>query len=400
MLHFRLAVGCLLSVSCGVAHSAVLTPEQAVKSRNISGLTFSPDGARLACVVSDPPKGGPPESHIWMLDVPRQEFRQITFSSKSENSPRWSPDGRTLAFLSNRDERMQIYLLRIDGGEASPLTSGKNAAGEFRWSPDGKQIAFLAPEPKSDAEEKKEKDKDDGKVADREQDLQRLWVVDLASKKVRQVTRGEWRIEDFDWISGDRVVAVATNEPKAETWNTALFNVSVADGKISAFAQPSQPFGGLTVSPDRAHLSYVAPRRAGPEPYDLFFESTAGGAARDMTASIDRPVLGVKWQNNNTAIISVADEFRYRLYRVSTAETAPKRIELPYSNGDFGVARDGTIAFVAFAFNRLPELFMQPLRARPSRSAMCRKAGAASLSPMPICSVIRVSTEWKFKRRS
>ncbi len=360
MIYSRFAVPCLVGVWCAVAQSAVLTPEQAIKERNISSLTFSPDGARLACIVSEPPKGGPPESHIWLFDVPRQEFRQITFSSKSENSPRWSPDGRTLAFLSNRNEPMQIYLMRLDGGEASPLTSGKNAVGEFRWSPDGAHIAFRAPEPKSEAEEKKEKDKDDAKVADRAQDLQHLWVVDVASKKIRQITRGEWRIEDFDWISEDRLIAVATNEPKAEIWNTALFSVSLADGKISPFAQPSQPFGGLTVSPDRTHLSYVGTRKAGPAPYDLYLESTAGGTARDVTASIDRPVLGIKWQDNNTAVISIADGFRYRLYRVTTGDRMPRPIELPYSNGDFAVTHDGTVAFVAFAFNRLPELFIQP----------------------------------------
>src|SRR5277367_3732764 len=136
---------------------AQLTPEDALKTRRITDLTFSPDGSRLACVVSEFPKGPAPESHIWMLNVASGEFRQFTFSPKSETSPRWSPDGKTLAFLSSRGERMQIYLIRVEGGESAALTTGKTGAAGFRWSPDGKQIAFMAAEPKSDADETKEK---------------------------------------------------------------------------------------------------------------------------------------------------------------------------------------------------------------------------------------------------
>lgn len=254
---------------------------------------------------------------------------------------------------------MQIYLIRADGGEASALTTGKNAVSAFRWSPDGTQIAFLAPEPKSEAEEKKEKEKDDAKIADREPDLPRLWVVDVATKKTKQVTRGEWRIRNFEWVSGDRLLAAATNQPKAETWTDALFNVSIADGKFSPFSSPNQPFGGLAVSPNRTNIAYVGTHNAGPEPHDLFLLNAGGGAARDMTASIDRAVLGVKWQNDSTAVVSVADGFRFRLYRVGEIGVSSP-LELPCSNGDFALARDGTVAFVELAFDRLSELFLQP----------------------------------------
>ena len=65
-----------------------------------------------------------------MVDVVCGALRQLTFNVKDDFSPRWSPDGRTLAFLSDRDGRTQIYLLSMDGGEASALTSGKNAVRE------------------------------------------------------------------------------------------------------------------------------------------------------------------------------------------------------------------------------------------------------------------------------
>jgi dipeptidyl aminopeptidase/acylaminoacyl peptidase len=335
-----------------------LTPAQAIKIRNISGVTFSPDGTRLACVVSEAPNGTTLQSHIWLYEVARNEFRQFTFSGKSETSPRWSPDGRTLAFLSSREERMQIFLIRVDGGEASALTSGKNGVNSFSWSPDGSRIAYLAPEPKSEADEKKATDKDDANVADQEKQLPRIWTIDVATKKVKQATSGAWRIGQFDWISANRLIAVATSKPKDETWNNALYEISLDEGALKLFSQPNQPFGGLTVSPDKNWIGFTAANHAGPTSHDLFFQPASGGAARNVTASIDRQVHGVKWQNDGTAIVSVGDGFRSRLYRVAV-EGNPVPIELPHSNGDYDISRDGTIVFAGLGFTRLPELFLK-----------------------------------------
>src|SRR6266478_5425449 len=81
-----------------------LTPETSLSLRSISYLQFSPDGSRLAFVVSEPPKGERRARHIWLFDKQSGSIRQITSSAKAEISPRWSPDGRQLAFLSNRHD--------------------------------------------------------------------------------------------------------------------------------------------------------------------------------------------------------------------------------------------------------------------------------------------------------
>jgi dipeptidyl aminopeptidase/acylaminoacyl peptidase len=148
--------------------SRVLTPEVALNLRSISDLQFSPDGARLAFVVTEPAKGTGRPRHIWVCDKQAGAARQFTYSAKSESAPRWSPDGKQLAFLSDRGDEQQIYLMRGDVGEGIALTKGKRGIKSFEWSPDAKQIAFLAPDAKTDAEEKKEKDKDDAHVADKE----------------------------------------------------------------------------------------------------------------------------------------------------------------------------------------------------------------------------------------
>ena len=161
-----------------------LTPEQALDLRSFSDLHFSPDGDRVALVVFEPPKAAVRARHIWMLDVRTHELRQFTNSAKTESSPRWSPDGKTLAFLSDREGTRQLYFISAEGGEAERVTEGKRAISSFEWSPDGKQIAFLAADAKTDAEEKKDKDKDDARSVDRDSKHARVWLLDVSTKKI------------------------------------------------------------------------------------------------------------------------------------------------------------------------------------------------------------------------
>src|SRR5216683_3123474 len=113
----------------------LLTPEASLNLRSISDLQFSPDGNRLAFVVTEPAKGERRARHIWIYEKQSGSIRQFTYSAKSDFLPRWSPDG--------------------------------------------KQIAYLAPDAKTEAEEKKEKDKDDAHVVDKEDKHARLWLLTL-----------------------------------------------------------------------------------------------------------------------------------------------------------------------------------------------------------------------------
>lgn len=331
--------------------SIQLSPERAVKLRRPSDLHFSPDGSRLICVVSEF-KESTMVWHLWLIEPRTGELRQFSFSQKSEWSPEWSPDGKVLAFLSDRAGSTQLYMMNPDGGEASPISAGSNDISDFRWAPDGKQIAFLAREPKPEAKDH------DAKIADREQELERIWLVDLESRKIRQLTGGTWRIREFDWVSPERILLIASNKPKAETWNDALYSVDVRDGAISLYGKPNLPFEGLLVSPERKQFSFVSSAANGPIPHDLFFQAFSGGLARDITSTIDRAVLDARWQNESEMLVRVVDGFHNRIYRIAP-NTAPVPIDLPASVRGFDVARDGTIAFVGVGFDRLPELFVR-----------------------------------------
>jgi dipeptidyl aminopeptidase/acylaminoacyl peptidase len=338
-----------------------LTAQQAINTRAISDLHFSPDGARVAMVVFEPPKGTTRLRHIWLLDVASHELRQFTNSAKSEESPRWSPEGKQLAFLTDREEFQQIYLLSMDGGEALPLTEGKRSIQSFSWSPDGKQIAFLAPEPRTDAEVKKDTDKDDARVADRDVHLTRLWIFDVATRKARQLTSGHWRVSEAVWLpDGSALIASATQTPESDANTNRIYSVSAADGKLTEISAPRGPFGQLRISQDGKTIAYIGSRVDGPSPHDLFVLSIAGGPARNLTAdSLDRPVQAILWRPDATLVAHSQDGFKAKLVSVSVTGTVKPLQSFPVNPRAFDISKSGAIVFTGGTATEPDELWLQ-----------------------------------------
>jgi dipeptidyl aminopeptidase/acylaminoacyl peptidase len=349
---------------------AQLKPEQTLNRRPISELRFSPDGGRVAFTVSEPPKGANRSRHIWILQVETREVRQFTNSSKSEFAPRWSPDGRSFAFLSDREETTQIYLMPTDGGEATRLTEGKNVVRAFEWSPDGKQIAFLAPEPKTEAEEKKEKEKDDARAVDRDDKRTRLWLIDVETKKIRQLTAGSWQIQEAKWTpQGDRVIVSATDHPEIDQDTNRIFSIAISDGQMKQVAAPRGPFGQLNVSPDGQAVAYLAARLDGPSPHDLYLQSLAGGPPRNLTAGgLDRPIAGFVWRADGSILALAVNGFRTRFYLISPQGKIEARPEVKVNPGAFD-ATNKAIAFAGETTVDAPEVWLSIVGATPPASA-------------------------------
>src|SRR5437016_1176658 len=117
-----------LLVAATAAAAAPLTPEQTLNRRAIGDLEFSADGARLVFTVTEPPSGTTRPRHLWLLDVASARVRALTGAdAKSDSSPRWSPDGRFIAFLGNReadhDAAQHLYLLPMAGGDPERLVA-------------------------------------------------------------------------------------------------------------------------------------------------------------------------------------------------------------------------------------------------------------------------------------
>ncbi len=350
----------------------LLTPELSLTLRQPTDLAFSPDGTRLAFVVTEPPEGTDRERHIWMLEVGEGEVHQFTHSDKSESSPRWSPDGTRLAFTSSRDGTNRLYLIRTDGGEAWPVTLGSWSVGSFAWSPDGNRIAFLAGDTTT-AEEKARRDrKDDARVVDKDDELRRLWLLDPASREVRPVTDPSWEIGEFVWnATGDGVYASATDRPASDEITERIVSVALADGSLKELTKPSGSFHGLRLSPDGRTLHWVGCRVDGPTPQDLMAMPVDGGPVTNLTAeSLDRPVGDVEWTPGGDLLALVAFGFQRRLTGLRT-DGARRDVAMPddpSSVSGFAVSATGAVAFVGLSATQAPELYvMESGRERATR---------------------------------
>src|SRR6266404_1102047 len=178
------AVVAALALSVSLSAQGAKHPiafEDMMKLHRVSAPPVSADGKWAAFVVSTPDmESNRNASNVWIVSTAGGEAMQLT-QSGHDSSPAWSPDGKTLAFLSSRDGNSQVYILSMEGGEAHAVTHLSTGADLVKWSPDGKTIAFTSsvyPDCKDDAcNKKRDEEKEKNKVKARvyEQLLYRHW---------------------------------------------------------------------------------------------------------------------------------------------------------------------------------------------------------------------------------
>jgi len=337
-----------------------LTPEQVLQIRSIGDLQLSADGRYLAMTVTEPVRGTSRNSDIWVYDTKSRDLRRFTTSEKADRHPRWSPDSHTLAFVSSRSEKPQIYVISLNGGEAEALTDSKAGIQSFEWAPGGKKIAYMAPDAKTEEEEKKQKDKDDARVVDIDDKPSRLWIMDVASKDVQQLTKDPWRISSYGWTpDGERLIVTATDQNHPELLTERLYALKVVDGKLTEIARPALPFGFVKVSPDGKLIAYMGTRTDGPTANDLFVIPVEGGKATNLTqSSIDRSGYFYVWHGNSHIIYQAITGFTATFYELNLEGKAKK---LPsysvHPSGSFVIGPDFA-AFVGQTTTQFPELWI------------------------------------------
>lgn len=349
----------------------LLTPEASLNLRNLSDLQFSPDGNRVVFVVTEPPKGTVRAKHIWLFDKQSGAIRQFTYSAKSESSPRWSPDGKQLAFISSREgDDEQIYLMPANGGEASAVTKGKRSVEGFVWSPDGKQIAFIAPDANSEAEEKKLKDKDDARVKDKEDKRSGLWITTLATGETKRLTKPNMLVKELAWQpNSDIITFIGTDHPESDQETDRIFGVRLSEGAVKVMITPHGPVGELRASPSGKNFSYIGSREDGPTPHDLMMVELSAKAARNLTgAALDRPIHEFQWQKDGGLLAIYGDGFRTKF--VSFAPTGEMKelssAKLPSLAG-FAASDSGDVVFVGQSATEPQELWFWDQMSEPKQ---------------------------------
>ncbi|AHG93817.1 WD40-like beta Propeller containing protein (plasmid) [Gemmatirosa kalamazoonensis] len=354
----------------------------------VGGVEIAPDGRTVVVTVTRPSyERDKNESELYAVDVATGAARQLTFERRSVGGARFSPDGRTLAFLApDSAKEMQIWLLPMAGGETRRLTSHPTGVEHFAWRPDGGAIAFAASDerPKRDGEERFLTTFTVG-----DQDLflrervepQHVWLVETTSGQERRITSGAWSLEfvlppgsppsGLSWSPDGRTIALAqvpaAQSGKLDSVHAALLDV--ASGAVRPLTSARRFENNPVFSPDGSSVAYWYPRDGR---YDLgygnevYVAPTSGGEGRSVTRALDRNLFGAQWLADGASLLVAGnDRTSVGAWIVPTGGGAPRRLDTGglVINGAFGydiaaASHAPTIAFTATASDRPSELYV------------------------------------------
>ncbi len=350
---------------------------------------ISPDGKWVAYTIRETNwDDNVYETEIWLADVQSGATRQLTNSKKSSNAPAWSPDGRKLAFGSDRDDKRQIYLIDLGGGEAMKLTSAEESVGAFAWSPDGRSMAFTSSDPRSDALKEREKKYADFDVIDQDHRMSHLYIVDVGTKTIRRLTSGAFTVGRFDWSPDSRQIAFdhRVNGDPANGGSADISVVSVADGVLRKLVTGDGPDSNPQWSPDGSRVAFET-SMASPK---FFFTNrriatipAAGGPIANLTAAFDEDPSIVRWAPSGIFFSASSRAWAY-LYRLEPETKTVTRLAPTdrWIGSGFSLSADGqTVAFTASDATTVPEVYVASIKAPAARAGVGAREHQETMTP-------------------
>ncbi|MGH9346760.1 MAG: S9 family peptidase [Vicinamibacterales bacterium] len=292
-----------------------MSPVDLIELPRVLDPQLSPDGHHVIYVLERPDwKENRRVGHLWRTSADGSAPVQLTFGQRGETSPRWSPDGRRIAFLTRRgdNEDPQVYILENDGGEARPLTKHPSAVSNIQWAPDGGTIFFLAPEAKTEDEKDRDKLRDDVYAYEEDFKHRHMWTVTVEDGATRRVTDGDYSILSYALSTdGKKIAFHRAVSPLLEHGPTSDVWVMNADGsRPLQLTRNSVSEENARLSPDNAQVLFTAGTNEKFEPYynrNLFIVPAAGGEARRLAADLPHVEGGAAWSRSGRSIYFVAN---------------------------------------------------------------------------------------------
>jgi len=376
-------------IVCALPLSAAERPlrvDDLFQIKDVSDPQLSPDGRFVAYTVRTlDAKKDRADRDIYMAPLEGGEPLRLTSSKKAESTPRFSPDGEWIAFLSSREGgHAAVFLLSRRGGEAVKLTSYKADVSELAWSPDSKRLALVmsdedpdAPLVPEDDEESVEPKKTAKPIVLRRVQFKRdgegylrelrshVHVFDVAKKTSFQLTSGPFDDSEPAWSPDGERIAFVSNRTLPDpdlSQNKDVFVVAAKEGEVPRGVETGPSEASSPVwSPDGQWLAFVA----GGDPKDMWYGAShlalvpaAGGAPRPLTAALDRNVLSPRFAPDGRSLLFVIEDAgNQHLARVGVEGGAVERVVADEREVQaFDVAKSGAIVVLESSLVQPPEI--------------------------------------------
>lgn len=386
-----LMVLALGSVSLGQTAASKFTINDLLKVRRVGDPQISPDGRWVAYTINDINKtANRGLTQIYLIPAEGGEPKQLTKGERSSHSPRWSPDGKWLAFISSQEGGPQIWVMNVQSGETKKVSSISSGAADPVWSPDGKWLAFVSdifPDCATDdcnkeREAKMEESKVKAKITDRL--LYRHWttwkegrrthvfVVSVDGGAARDMTPGDFDAPpfslggppDYAFSPDSKELAFARNTDKVEATSTNgdIFTVAVAGGEARRITESNKGADlSPQYSPDGRYIAYRSQERAGFESdrWRLMLYDRQANKSSELLKNFDAYVDTFVFSPDSKYIYFASGERgRNPVYSVAVAGGAPVKI-LQGFNDDMKLSADGkTMVFTRSTATWPTEIFI------------------------------------------
>src|SRR5512138_363661 len=372
MRHPTLRVIGLLLFLCAVPALAAsgLTLEQLATLRTVTHAAVSPDGGQVAYVLSVPRTiGEDDDGAAWAeLHVVSRSGDSRGFVTGKTNvaAPAWDPGGRSILYLAKRpgDDTRRLYRIPLDGGESTVVASLASDIRAFSLSPDGRQVALLALEPEPEAVKALKKRGFSQKVYEEDWRPVQLWIADTGrdAPPPRRV-EVEGSVQSVQWSpAGDRLgLTVAPRQLTDDTLVFSRVRIVSPGGKVLGQVENPGKVGGLSWSPDGAHLAFIsAEDKHDAQQGRLFVVGRDGGAWRDLLPGLAGHVVDVEWRDARTVQFLGFEGVQARLGEIALDGGAQRTVlaaEGPVWSG-FDRSRGGDLALLASTPQHPSEVFL------------------------------------------